>query len=107
MQNPLWNATWIKMRPQVEPLSLPELDKNSGSGMRLYAWNSGITMICCGSKLPAVKSTSSEMLNFQLYRLAAKATMDEKNSVSTSAGARIRNVFQYLPRMSPWVHALR
>ena len=107
VQKPLWNATWMSTRPQVDPRRFPDSEIDSGKGTRLYIWNSGWMMICCGSRLPAVNSTRKKMLNFQLYRLAANATIDEKNSVSTSAGARIRNVFQYFWRMSPWSQALR
>ena len=64
-------------------------------------------MICCGSRLPAVKTHSRKMLNRHENRLQTKATMLEKKSVSSSDGTRISAVFQYLCRMSPCAQALR
>jgi hypothetical protein len=58
-------------------------------------------MICCGNRLPAVKSESIKMLNRHVKRLQTKATMLDKKRVRISAGTRMSAVFQYFCRMSP------
>ena len=69
-------------------------DRNAGIGMRRYIWNSGRMMTCCGSRLPAVNSTSNGRLNRNEYRLTTNATKLASSSVRISDGTTMRNVTQ-------------
>ena len=73
---------------------LPLSESSDGIGIRLYIWNSGWMITCCGSRLPAVNTSSSTMLNRQLKRLTANATTLDSTSVRISAGTTMQNVTQ-------------
>ena len=65
---------------------LPESLTEYGSGVCLNISNSGAASTCGGSMLPAVNTISSAMLNRQLNRDTANATIDASRRVSITVG---------------------
>ena len=59
---------------------------NIGSGISRNIRNTGISSACGGSRLAARKTPSIARLNRKLNRASTNATIEARNSVSSTAG---------------------
>ena len=105
-QKPVWNPTCTRMTPQYESYSVCESDMTSGNGIRLNTSYSGIAITCCGSRLPAVNSTSSGSPPRMRTRVMANATNDARNSVSRTPGTAMIIVLTKYFGSPPFSHTV-
>src|SRR5215212_7828069 len=81
--------------------------RKSGHGIDLNIWNSGWNRTCGGSRLPAVKISSSVTLNRHENRLTAKAIALDRARISINDGITMNIVLPNARLMLPCDHALR
>src|SRR5664279_2165700 len=93
-QKPVWKATLMMTRPNVESYSSPELLRKVGMCTLMKILNKGESSTCCGSRFPAVNSSSMMRLKRKLNRATMKATHDARNKVMMTAGTVILTEFQ-------------
>ena len=77
---------WIRITPRYESYSDSESETNDGIEILMYSEYSGVTIICGGSRLPAVKRISSVFRNGIFTRVSANARNDARNSVMITPG---------------------